>query len=400
MLTISIAFPVDAISNETIIKSQDYITNNGLGLSDKLEKTISLNEDNLTKRYMIESFCREVLSHGKFQGELLGGKIVNYDPSQSMFLYIVCNTYIGGEKFPELFTQTDDAYLKPEGRTLRDLNLICDVRTWDDIGNIRQPIGCVPGCETASMNECDFSLLMPHLLEFLFNDLSNVGLSMIYGLMGIPDPGVGDSTLANRFAVRYFSTILCDKEWWTCLYPKTHQKVRNDIKNAKKLAKKTSIINTEALMTQAAKDGWCSNPENPDDLWGCVFASNNIVLLPIVDTMFNEMYYFQLLMAYYKSFLTNSPYIGEFAVGADLRNSRLEKTAEEIERINLETTRTLQAVLITNRMLMQTQAYYPLHVWLQTYNEAIVSFRNDLAKVFQPLHQLMFKLINVQKTND
>lgn len=397
ILSSSILSPVAAVSPEILATSSLYVSNNGDGLADRLQKAMATREDNFTKSELLNVFCTETLSYWGFTGEVLWGETVTYDPKQSMFMYIVCNSFIGNSKFWELFTNDEDGYIKQERHKLRWLNLICDERTGDDVNEIRQPVGCVPGCEISHMNECDFSLLMPKVIRPLFNDITNIGLGMTYGMIWIADEEVANETLANQFSVRYFSTILCDREWWTCLYPKTHKVLTNNLKNARKLLRKTKIVNSDTMITQATE---CTNPEQPEDLWWCTFASQNIVLAPVVDLMFNEIYYFQMMMAFYKSYLRTAPYLGEFTVGTNVRQGPLEQTAEEVERINSETTRTLQAVLMSNRILMQTQAYFPLHIALQTYNEATVSFRNTLAKVFQPLHQLMFKLINVQKTND
>ena len=103
------------------------------------------------------------------------------------------------------------------------------------------------------MNDCDLSLFMPEVTRVLFNDLSNIGLGMAYGMIGISDPQIDNATLANRFGVRYFSTILCDKLGGTCLYPKTHKELTKDIKRARSLISNTIVVNTEPMEGQASK---------------------------------------------------------------------------------------------------------------------------------------------------
>jgi hypothetical protein len=43
------------------------------------------------------------------------------------------------------------------------------------------------------------------------------------------------------------------------------------------------------------------------------------------------------------------------------------------------------------------RATFPLHIWLQIYYEDVVWFRKSLAKIYTPIHQLNYKLRNIQE---
>lgn len=397
MLIAFITFDVHAISTETTQQLWNlYISNDKDWLWDRLF-IANDTSNSFSKKSLLINFCGEALRKWIFTGEILEWKKIQYNPSQSIFLAIVCKSVAPSvTEFSEQIEDTspDSWYIKKDGHTMSELWLICDERTWDDVDTIDQPIGCVPWCRPDSdMNTCDLSLLMPRILRDINNDLSNIWLSLSYWMTNISDETVTNDELANQLMARYFSKIGCNRAWWSCNFPKTHQEIVRFIGQAQKLVKKTKIINTKPML---AKSKECKNPELPEDMWWCMFGWNNIMLGPIVDNMYNELFFYEMLMAYYKSYLISKPYVWKFEVGINMRNERVMQTAEEVERINFESTLHMQAVNTSHRMMMQIHTFFPLHLWFILYHEAAVSFRNTAAKLYTPLDQLRFKFTDIQ----
>ncbi len=380
-----------AITQAPLDDLNNYISNNGLWLADKLQQ-INQKETNLTKKQILRNFCDTVVGHGPVSTTIADSKLVTYDPSQSMFLYITCHGFVPDTFFKDFLHDEEEGYIDPEFRSLQSLDLICEPRTGDDPNEIRQPVGCVPGCETPTMADCDFSLLFPQVLRQLNNDITNMWMGIAYGVTQVSSETTTNAELANQFGVRYLTTILCNRDGGSCLYPKTHKLLTTFLTQAKKHLKKTKIVNTDILLKNANK---CSNPEAPEDMRICAFWGNIIVLAPIADLMYNEIFYYEMLMAYYKSFLVANPFIGDFELST-VRTKNLKKAAEEIDRINFESTLHIKAVATSMRMIAQTYAYFPMHIALNAYHEGAVTFRNTLARAYQPLHQLHYKLQNVQ----
>lgn len=390
-----------ALDNDIRAVANQYITNAGEWLAEKLQYTNQWSSS-FTKRELLYNFCQTVIRHGTLTTTLAESRTITYDPQQSVFLYIVCSSVSSHNGFQPLFFDKENPYVNPERNTLKKNNLICTERTSDDAGRvIYQPSWCVPGCETETMQTCDFSLLLPPILKQINNDITNIGLGISYGVTNTINSEEGNANLANKFAVRYLGINLCDEAWGTCLYPKTRQRVIRTLKNAKKLLQKTRIIETKPMIDNAQT---CKNPEDPStpghDKRACAFAWNNLILQPVMDLLFNELYYYQLFMAYYSSYLESNVFLGDFSVGTINRESMVEKTSEEIRRINKESSTHLQAVFTANRMMLQIYQNYPIHVWLQAYYEGAVTLRKDLAKLYQPLHQLHFKLQDIQDASD
>lgn len=63
-----------------------------------------------------------------------------------------------------------------------------------------------------------------------------------------------------------------------------------------------------------------------------------------------------------------------------------------------------QNVLLTTvddtiKELNEMQARFPIHIALKMYEESALKLRNTFAKIYLPLHQLHYKLENVQSKN-
>jgi hypothetical protein len=53
----------------------------------------------------------------------------------------------------------------------------------------------------------------------------------------------------------------------------------------------------------------------------------------------------------------------------------------------------MQQVIVTVDKVRYT---FPVHIWFLAYHESLVTFRDALAKLYTPIHQLKYKLRNAQ----
>lgn len=128
------------------------------------------------------------------------------------------------------------------------------------------------------MNECDVGLLTSRILQELFNDASNVGTSMSYGLIQPREGSKTDlSDIANTTAIRYFGVPLCDKES-LCYYPRTHAQVVRTLQKADRISKQTRIIATSALKDYGTDESHCPNPESGKQTRKCLYAGNILIM--------------------------------------------------------------------------------------------------------------------------
>lgn len=105
----------------------------------------------------------------------------------------------------------------------------------------------------------------------------------------------------------------------------------------------------------------------------------------------------QLLMSYYSSLLVeNSPFT-DFSVGVDQR--RLIANSNNQELLSIQNHNSLHSTALASmqRMLLQRSASFPMHVGLLAYRESAHTLRRAMSKLYLPLHQLHYKLQNVQQ---
>lgn len=91
-----------------------------------------------SKRAALDAFCSLAYAHNPLELTLPSGRAMSYDATQSVFLYVLCS-YIQGNVGNKRQDMQEDGFLLPDGDSVRDLNLICDVRTGDDVETTYQP---------------------------------------------------------------------------------------------------------------------------------------------------------------------------------------------------------------------------------------------------------------------
>lgn len=362
-----------------------------------------LNEGTLKwgKKAVVQRFCTHALNARMVYSDEVSNTLI-YDPRQSVFLYTLCrHVEIKEELFAEALTKESGWYLKL--RKLEDFGLICETR--DD--GVLQPKWCIPGCSAtdAMANKCDFSALLPDLMSILMNDYSNGALALVYGVYDTEDKNLDD--LANDFGFQHLDGVFYTDKFLE--YPNTHSYLKKHLKRARKLTTKTKMIDLPVIMAEGRKltKEDCGNTalQSPDkmyNLFACpysnasVYGQNRIKFAGYTNLMYNEVMWYQLFVNYYAYMLqANKIWLQDFAITQRATES-WDKIDYEIMKLKKDVAVHQEAIKTSLRMLTNIHATFSVHIWFQMYYEEVKKFRNALAKIYTPIHQLYYKLRNVQ----
>ena len=138
---------------------------------------------------------------------------------------------------------------------------------------------------------------------------------------------------------------------------------------------------------------------NKDNLMACAFSSHGSLFTSTdwsayQNLYLNELMFYTLFINYYTNQIldqvTYSPIRwGNYSFTAKRQQKEVRNMLQEMQ-IGYE------AVYQTNRMLAQVYTSFPLHIALMAYLEDLVNYRNQLTKLYTPLHQLYYLRRNAQ----
>jgi hypothetical protein len=107
----------------------------------------------------------------------------------------------------------------------------------------------------------------------------------------------------------------------------------------------------------------------------------------------NELMMLQLFTQYYTQVLTDTPWVVDFQVNASVASN-----GEQMQLLDA-LSKAKNATLMMHRMLGNVHRTFPVHIGLLMYYEDIVNLRQSFVKLYTPIHQLYYKLRNVQETS-
>ena len=202
----------------------------------------------------------------------------------------------------------------------------------------------------------------------------------------------------NQWQLSFFWKTIC-KDWKylnskninkpsLCIHPLTLKYVKKVSRQFKSLIKNLQIIKIENLdINSFLKDLWY-NTEKLKEV---------PTLQLLLDQIYNELYFFNLFLTYYSSFLENKTNKAELIkVWTNIPNIIDYNT--NIQTTEANTYKNLSQVVILKSIYIIKNIYrtFPLHVWFLAIMEDIDAFRHALAKIYTPIDQLRYKLENVQ----
>lgn len=324
---------------------------------------------------------------------------ITYNPQESIFINVVCNSLLSPDKDKNATYQWWETWLDLtqweflKRKNFWQTNLLCSP-TMNALENNLWDTECIPRSTTAKM---DYPFLWYQLISSIENEWTNLMLSRIYGATDITKDKNED--LANIYIATHFDTI------WKIIeqknYPQTMKTLISYIKNARNIQKSNNFFDYTKL--QSIKDKQSSLPNlvafftNTGTVWSTIN----------IDILYNELFFYQLFSDIYNQWLqywrsTNtkdqipealifSPNLSE----NDIQQIRLIQQNRTQYFIGNITTAIHESI----RQMQNLEYSYPLHIWLLMYQEDSIKFRDNLTKIYLPLHQLHYKLENVQSKN-
>lgn len=119
----------------------------------------------------------------------------------------------------------------------------------------------------------------------------------------------------------------------------------------------------------------------------------------MVDILYNEFFFYQLfstiLVSYQedlRSTITDIPP----ALRQPGQNDPKFYINQHKQHIRHNHTTIIDTIDDTLKELNQLQSRFPIHIGLMLYQEDLLTMRNSFAKIYLPIHQLHYKLENVQ----
>jgi len=353
------------------------------------------------KRSLVDNFCKFVTKNGMMINEWSESQneLKIYDPRQSVFLFFLCNHIWDYSSVFEINDTKIEKYMKKTN--FDDLKLIC--QNYDGDG-ILQPRWCVPGCEKNNwdLNSCDFNLLTRQVMIQALNDHSNMALGLIYGNYWEKEI----DELANYSFFKHSDFLLYNDTF--AQYPQTHNYLKRYIKKAREISKKNYILDFETIskIWNQKKPDDCNsnsiNSTNPKyDLMACNFSNNryfaddSVSILWFVNASYNEIFWYNVFGQYYIHLLNTEQSLVDMKI-TDRPVSHWQKLTVEAEQFEFNLKKISDSMHQNVKFLTNLQSSFWIHIALKVYYEEVIKFRDALAKTYTPLHQLYYKLRNVQ----
>lgn len=316
-----------------------------------------------------------------------------YNPQESIFVTVVCNSLQSEKKDKKAENTALSLNTILKRKNIRDMGIIC---SQSQIGSLdgSASIGDTD-CEDRSFNNnLDYAFIFQKTITQVQNDRVNLSLARIYGTI---DSTLTEKELANEYIENHFNTIGVLPEAKN--YPDTYKRLTEYIKNGKTIQKETYFIDYKKV-----KDNESSINGNITDFF---FINNESKIPPSyhkinTDILYNELFFYTLFTSVYTEYLNRfwDSNKDNIPISWWQRNITIwEAIILQRWRIQIQIENIKNAVSESIRQLWNLESSYPIHIGFLMYQEDLLSMRDNLAKIYLPLHQLHYKLENVQSKN-
>lgn len=316
-----------------------------------------------------------------------------YNPQESIFVTVVCNSLQSEKKDKKAENTALSLNTILKRKNIRDMGIICSQSQLGSLGG-STAIGDTD-CEDRSFNNnLDYPFIFQKTITQVQNDRVNLSLARIYGTI---DNDLTEKELANKYIENHFNTIGVLPEAKN--YPDTYKRLTEYIKNGKTIQKETYFIDYTKV-----KDNESSIGGNIKDFF---FINSESKTPPNyhkinTDILYNELFFYTLFTSVYTEYLNRfwDSNKENIPISWWQRNITIwEAIILQRWRIQIQIENIKNAVIESIRQLWNLESSYPIHIGFLMYQEDLLNMRDNLAKIYLPLHQLHYKLENVQSKN-
>lgn len=348
-------------------------------------------QDDKNLQVIMKRLCTNVMDPSLWKVNIiLPNGTGSYNAQESVFVTIACNSILSNKD--DKMAKNDNFFLNDllKHHNIRSLWLACISQDWTTQSSN-------PNCEIWNRNNStDYPFIFYNLTSTILNDITNLMMSRIYGVM---NNSIDNKTLNNAYAINYFNIPLFLPEQKT--YPQAYKKLGEYITLGKNIQNSTTIVKVKDL-----------DPSTLDGLkkWKLFLAYTNSQTEGIdqtidamatyqwigLDILYNELFFYTLFTETYTTNLEKF-WSNKDVLPQAFKNQNID-TAIFLQRTRVSSQSELLASSLqkTLRQVNNTISSFPIHIGMLMYQEDLLTMRNNLAKIYLPIHQLHYKLENIQ----
>ena len=365
---------------------------------EKLSESIFQNipdMDSKNKKKIIGYFCDKVLNYRYLWKKSLDYDEFYYSPQQSLFMLALCSDEISDYKSQfknnYIFNNEENTYMT--WHYLEDFSLIslwtCDPKKW-------------------IMRNCDLLKVIPRMFDEIIEEYISLKHAKIYGLQTDKEELMSEEKQANAFSEKWFSVKFCDLNGWECLYSESMKRMKNYLKQAKRLLRSVKYVSYDNILADSivekekvlaseylcdATKKWNRNKTYNIVMCG-LYSTEDDNMTSFLNLLYNEMLYYRVFVSYYSALLR---YDADLVKTISGKPKYDYDSSSEINELEKKFSWSQKAIAVSTKMLNEMQMTFPLHMGFMMYYEYLMSLRKELAKIVTPVYTLYDKLRNVQK---
>ncbi|USN56772.1 MAG: hypothetical protein H6766_07265 [Candidatus Peribacteria bacterium] len=291
-----------------------------------------------------------------------------YDATQSLFMMALCDG--SGETSNKYFQ-----HLK-----LSDYGLECN------------------GSLLGDGDDCQVPLyrMIHNLYNRIISDMVDAMTAQAYGYNGriTKEEEENLDQISFAYLTSYGSArqgLCSDKN--DCIIPETRETLKQYLSQARQLIQKRKWI----VQTVPEKQELCEQKSRKNGSYNIINCglSADAPILQQHNLISNELIRYTAFVQYYAYQLTHNPKIQPNITTSNIDKFIQQGTDQATELLHNHQS-AVEATHQSIQQVAQIRATFPVHIHLMAYYEVIKEVRDQLARLYTPLHQLYYKLRNVQ----
>ena len=273
---------------------------------------------------------------------------------------------------------------------------------------------------STDLNNCSLSRYLSQWFHQIINDYTNSKIAWLYANIASIDSNnkTEGNTVSIEKSIKNFSDYYFEKcgnedsspylyinskqidegDKSYCSHPNTYKVLSNYLTRAYAKTSKNVIINyTELIDDKKPFKGLIKEAiaSTCSFVWDSSLTTLDCGLDDFKHLITNELLFYGLFMEFYSHYIVTSEQFGPLTLGKDKITTQ-EVLDEEARKSQLEIEVANESIMGDMKIIRNLFANFSIHIWYVAYLEDLVNFRNELVKLYTPIHQMYYKLRNAQ----